>query len=253
MQALHRGARGERLGRVALQAAHRGGGAARCAGPRGSRQAAAAAEGGANEAEAPWGRGDAAGARPGGADNRGGAAEPSLRVPLRVVLVAPEIPQNTGSAARTCAATGCPLHLVEPLGFSVSDRRLRRAGLDYWPYVHAETHSSWTAFADFFARQAAPKRLVAFSKSGARVCSGPGAEAHLFREGDWLLFGCESEGLPPEALKAASEAMGGGGVVRMPISEEHVRSLNLAVSVGVGVYEALRQIDLQRGASAGMG
>ena len=163
--------------------------------------------------------------------------------PLRVVLVAPEIPQNTGSVARTCAATGCRLHLVEPLGFSVDDRRLRRAGLDYWPFVHAETHAGWAAFATFFAQQPGPKRLVAFSKGGSRVCSGPGAEEGLFRPGDWLLFGCESAGLPPEALEAAGSAAGGGGVVRMPIREQHVRSLNLAVSVGIGLYEALRQVD----------
>ncbi len=74
------------------------------------------------------------------------------------------------------------------------------------------------------------------------MCSGPGAEEGLFRPGDWLLFGCESVGLPPEALEAARVAVGGGGVVRMPIQEQHVRSLNLAVSVGIGLYEALRQV-----------
>lgn len=74
------------------------------------------------------------------------------------------------------------------------------------------------------------------------MCSGPGAEERLFRAGDWLLFGCESAGLPPEVLEAAGEAAGGGGVVRMPIQEQHVRSLNLAVSVGIGLYEALRQV-----------
>ena len=195
---------------------------------------------------APWGRFSGADGPEVGPGPDEGPETPSGETPgpapLRVVLVAPEIPQNTGSVARTCAATGCPLHLVEPLGFSVDDRRLRRAGLDYWPFVHAETHAGWAAFAAFFARQPGPKRLVAFSKGGSRVCSGPGAEEGLFRAGDWLLFGCESAGLPPEVLEAAGDAAGGGGVVRMPIQEQHVRSLNLAVSVGIGLYEALRQV-----------
>jgi len=139
-----------------------------------------------------------------------------------------------------------PLHLVEPLGFQVDDAKLKRAGLDYWPFVVVQTHASWEAFCSHFSGLPGPKRLVAFSKKGAEVHTNPGA----FRPGDWLLFGSESVGLPEAALRKAEL---GGGVVRIPISERHVRSLNLAVAAGIGVYEALRQLDAGGGGGPGGG
>jgi tRNA (cytidine/uridine-2'-O-)-methyltransferase len=172
----------------------------------------------------------------------GGTPSPSAsdehqRRDLAVVLVHPQIPGNTGTIARTCAATRVPLHLVGPLGFELSDARLKRAGLDYWHSVCVRVHEDWDAFARYWRDDlGAPGRLVAFSKFGARPHAEPGA----YRAGDWLLFGAETTGLPDEAHDACTAS---GGVRRIPIDETHVRSLNLAVSVGVGAYEALRQID----------
>ena len=164
-------------------------------------------------------------------------ADEHQRRDLAVVLVNPQIPGNTGTIARTCAATRVPLHLVGPLGFELSDARLKRAGLDYWHSVCVRVHEDWDAFARYWRDDlGAPGRLVAFSKFGARPHAEPGA----YRAGDWLLFGAETTGLPDEAHDACAAS---GGVRRIPIDETHVRSLNLAVSVGVGAYEALRQID----------
>ena len=172
------------------------------------------------------------------------ARRPWHRKEVACVLVSPEIPQNTGSIARTCAATNVALHLVQPLGFEVDDARLKRAGLDYWPYVCVETHPSWDRFLEFFDAQPGPKRLVAFTKAGALTHS---AEA-LFRDGDYLVFGKESVGLSEREL---SDCERRGATVRIPMSERHVRSLNLAVSVGVGLYEALRQLEAGPGGAAG--
>eukprot|EP00898_Chlorokybus_atmophyticus_P002360 jgi/Chlat1/3124/Chrsp21S03394 len=154
------------------------------------------------------------------------------RVPLSVVLVEPKIPGNTGSVARTCAAAGVGLHLVGPLGFTLTDTQLKRAGLDYWPYVCVEVHDSWQAFEAYFARQPGPKRLVGFS---ARVTTN--YTKVPYRAGDWLLFGSETDGLPKEAMERCRS-----GLVTIPICETHVRSLNLAVAAGIGTFEALRQI-----------
>lgn len=95
---------------------------------------------------------------------------------------------------RTCAATAVPLHLVGPIGFSIEDTKLKRAGLDYWPHVCCMVHGDWDAFKAFWDQQAGPKRLVAFSKFGRQHYASPGA----FARGDWLLFGAETSGLPPE-------------------------------------------------------
>lgn len=148
---------------------------------------------------------------------------------VRVVLVNPLIPPNTGNIARTCAATGTELHLVGPLGFEISDRYLKRAGLDYWPYVHLTVHEDFTAFKDFHSTQTG--RWVGFSTSGR--CS------HIqfaYQPDDWLLFGSETQGLAPEHLQACDT------VVRIPMSQPGVRSLNLSVSVAVGLFEAKRQL-----------
>jgi tRNA (cytidine/uridine-2'-O-)-methyltransferase len=146
---------------------------------------------------------------------------------MHVVLVAPEIPQNTGSIGRLCVATGSTLHLVDPLGFQVDDRHVRRAGLDYWPHVDLVRHRSWEAF------QAArpPGRLLLFSARAARAYT-----TVRFLEDDLLVFGSESRGLPP-AVRAAHA----GALFGIPLASEHVRSLNLATAVAVVLYEGLRQ------------
>ena len=149
----------------------------------------------------------------------------------------PQIPGNTGTIARTCAASRVPLHLVGPLGFDLTDSQLKRAGLDYWNSVCVRVHDDWDAFHVYWRDTLkSPGRLVAFSKFGAR----PHAEEGAYEPGDWLLFGAETTGLPDAAHDACAAS---GGIRRIPIDEEHVRSLNLAVSAGIGVYEALRQID----------
>lgn len=150
---------------------------------------------------------------------------------LRVVLVHPQIPPNTGNIARTCAATATELHLVGPLGFEISDRYLKRAGLDYWPYVNLQYHPSWDAFQRFC--QAETGRWIGFSTSGSHSYI-----KFQFQPHDWLLFGSETDGLPSSVLSACAE------VVRIPMHQPEVRSLNLSVSVAVGLFEAQRQLGL---------
>ncbi|GBG64336.1 hypothetical protein CBR_g41537 [Chara braunii] len=173
------------------------------------------------------------------------APDGQQRRPLNVVLVSPQIPGNAGSIARTCAAAAVGLHLVEPMAFKLDDAKLKRAGLDYWPYVVVKVHSSWDDFLDYFLGQQDPKRLIAFTKRGADTYTKTD-----YRPGDWLLFGAETTGLPEEAHRESSSGRYAGGCVRIPMSEEHVRSLNLAVSVGIGLYEAIRQLDTKSSSSA---
>lgn len=152
----------------------------------------------------------------------------------KVVLHQPQIPPNTGNVGRTCAATCSELHLIHPLGFSLDDRQVRRAGLDYWPWVQVVQHRDWDAFSSY--RTERPGRLLAFSRHSQLPY-----HQFAFRNDDWLLFGCEATGLPPELLAAADAcltipmpgAVGAGG---------GVRSLNLSVAVGVILFEALRQL-----------
>ncbi len=147
---------------------------------------------------------------------------------LHVVLYQPEIPPNTGNVIRLCANTGARLHLVEPLGFQLTDARLKRAGLDYHALASIERHASWDAF-----REAAPvSRLWAFSTRGTRCFS-----AVEFAAGDGLLFGPESRGLPDSVL----DWIGPGHCLRLPMRPGG-RSLNLSNSVAVAVYEAWRQL-----------
>lgn len=146
---------------------------------------------------------------------------------LNLVLVEPRIPQNTGNVARTCAATGARLHLVEPMGFVLDDRRLKRAGLDYWPYLDVTTYPSLD---DFLARAEGP--FFFFTTKGRRVYS----EAS-YPDGAWLLFGREDRGLPEELLFQHPEAC-----LRIPMLPG-LRSLNLSNSVAVACYEVLRQWD----------
>lgn len=146
---------------------------------------------------------------------------------MDVVLIEPEIPPNTGSIARLCAATDTELHLVGRLGFSLDDRYLRRAGLDYWPHVRLSVHASWSDFLS--ARR--PARLLGFS------AHGPDSYTRVaFRPDDALVFGGEARGLPEE-LRRALEPLW-----RIPMSGSAVRSLNLANAVSIVLYEALRQL-----------
>ena len=147
----------------------------------------------------------------------------------RVVLVNPEIPPNTGNIARTCAATSTELHLIEPLGFKLSDRYLKRAGLDYWPHVQLTVHPSWEDWCN--AAKITGGRWVGFTTRGETDYT-----ALNYRSDDWLLFGCETQGLSKTALEQCDRT------ARIPISTHAVRSLNLSVSVAVGVFEALRQL-----------
>lgn len=147
---------------------------------------------------------------------------------LNVVLVAPEIPQNTGNIARTCAATGSVLHLVKPLGFDISEKAVRRAGLDYWHLVDVRVYEN---LAELFAANDV-REMHLFSTKAPRAYT----EA-AYHDGCFLFFGRETKGLPEEFLNAHSESC-----VRIPMREE-ARSLNLSNSVAVGVFEALRQLE----------
>ncbi|KAK7243601.1 hypothetical protein RIF29_38406 [Crotalaria pallida] len=160
---------------------------------------------------------------------------------LQVVLVSPQIPGNTGCIARTCAASAVGLHLVGPLGFKVDDTKLKRAGLDYWPYVVVKIHDSWADFHDYFRQQEGEKRLLAFTKRGTKIHSD-----FSYRKGDYLLFGSETSGLPPEALLDCKAEPFGGGTIKIPMVETYVRCLNLSVSVGIALYEASRQLNYQQ-------
>lgn len=149
--------------------------------------------------------------------------------PLHVVLVEPQIPPNTGNIARTCAATRTPLHLVGPLGFTLNDRYLKRAGLDYWPHVIWRTYANWQGFVS--SNTQPRRRWLAFSPRG-HACLWE----FEFQPGDWLFFGSETKGLPDFCLAACHTQL------RIPMAVSQVRSLNLSVSVAVGLFEAQRQL-----------
>ena len=152
-----------------------------------------------------------------------------LTQPFHLVLVAPQIPPNTGNVARLCAVTGCRLILVEPLGFSIADRDLKRAGLDYWDKVFLKLYPEFGAYlADYpQARRWLFSARATTSLYGAR-----------FTPGDHLVFGSETQGLPAEVLGARV-----GEAITIPMLPER-RSLNLSTSVGIATYEALRQVQL---------
>jgi len=148
--------------------------------------------------------------------------------PLHIVLVEPQIPPNAGNVARLCAATGCALHLVEPLGFSIDDRELKRAGLDYWHALDVTVHASLEAFLTHFPAE----RLWLASTRGRQRYAGA-----AFARGDALLFGKETAGLPGALLEAYPER-----TLRIPMREDAVRSLNLSTSVGIVTYAALARL-----------
>jgi tRNA (cytidine/uridine-2'-O-)-methyltransferase len=147
---------------------------------------------------------------------------------LHVVLVAPEIPPNTGSIARLCAATDTRLHLIRPLGFSLDNRYLKRAGLDYWPWVDLRVYDDW----EQFCRQQRRACLHFFSARAERSYL-EAAYAH----GDYLVFGSETKGLPKRLLARHRDT-----TYVIPIDSPHVRSLNLSNAVSIVVYEARRQL-----------
>ena len=188
--------------------------------------------------------------------------------PLNIVLVEPEIPQNTGNIARLCAATGSPLHLVGPLGFHITNRQLKRAGLDYWESVTMTRHADWDEFEWSVGRGPVGKYPDGVApgppwpknpciREGA-VPPAPSCSSFLtgsqtwffstkgriqytavdYQPGDNLVFGSESKGLPPDLLAEHEDH-----VLTLPMQVEHVRSLNLANTVAIVLYEALRQMN----------
>lgn len=150
---------------------------------------------------------------------------------FNIVLVEPEIPQNTGNIARTCAATGCDLHLVKPLGFEISDKYLKRAGLDYWHLVHVHIYEN---LEELFAKYPNGRFYYFTTKARKRHSDAE------YKAGDFLVFGKETKGLDEELLLSHPDEC-----VRIPMIGE-ARSLNLSNAAAVAVYESLRQNDFGR-------
>lgn len=153
---------------------------------------------------------------------------------LDIVLYQPEIPPNTGNIIRLCANTGFRLHLIEPLGFDLDDKKLRRAGLDYREFQSLKVHASL----EDYQQSQQPKKIYALSTKGT-----VGYSSARFEEGDALLFGPETRGLPEEVR----DGLGPDQVLRLPM-QKHSRSLNLSNTVSIIVYEAWRQLDFAGGA-----
>jgi tRNA (cytidine/uridine-2'-O-)-methyltransferase len=155
---------------------------------------------------------------------------------FHIVLVHPEIPPNTGNVIRLAANTGCALHLIEPLGFSMDDKLLRRAGLDYHETAQIQRHAGWAEFIE--AARPDPTRLFAFTTRGQSAFAGLAWQA-----GDWLVFGAETQGLPAAVLAGIAPSRR----IRLPLRPGQ-RSLNLSNAVAVVVFEAWRQNGYQGGA-----
>lgn len=145
---------------------------------------------------------------------------------MRIVLYHPEIPPNTGNIARLCAATKTPLHLIEPLGFTIDDKHLKRAGLDYWPHVNVIVHPDWQDF----ARHEYGRIVLTSARTGTRYCD------FSFRQDDCIVMGPETTGLPATMTDQYPD------VINLPIKGQ-VRSLNLSTATGIMLYEGLRQTD----------
>jgi tRNA (cytidine/uridine-2'-O-)-methyltransferase len=148
---------------------------------------------------------------------------------FHIILHQPEIPQNTGSIGRLCVSTNTNLHLIYPLGFDTSDHYLRRAGLDYWEHLNPTYHQSWDSFLD----KKITSRLWFFTTKGNQNYTDI-----EWQDGDGLVFGRESAGLPPLMLEAYRD-----NLVKIPMPGDFHRSLNLAQAAAVGLYEALRQLN----------
>ena len=147
---------------------------------------------------------------------------------LNVVLLEPEIPQNTGNIARTCVATHSVLHLIRPFGFEITDKNLKRAGLDYWPHLDVSLHDTW----EEYLAAARPMRLHFLSTHGEKSLYDC-----RFKAGDSLVFGNESCGLPKDFYERYRESL-----FRIPMPGEHARSINLANAVSIAAYECFRQL-----------
>lgn len=152
------------------------------------------------------------------------------RIMFNIVLVEPEIPQNTGNIARTCAATGAKLHIVKPMGFEIDDRKLKRAGLDYWHLLGVQYYEN---IDDFFLKTKGARYFFATTKARHTYCDIE------FKPDDYILFGKETKGLPEELLHDNPDIC-----IRIPMISE-ARSLNLSNSVAIVVYEALRQVGFE--------
>ncbi|PFG11296.1 MULTISPECIES: tRNA (uridine(34)/cytosine(34)/5-carboxymethylaminomethyluridine(34)-2'-O)-methyltransferase TrmL [unclassified Marinobacter] len=148
---------------------------------------------------------------------------------LNVVLYEPEIPPNTGNIIRLCANTGCKLHLIEPLGFTLEDKQMRRAGLDYSEYASVKVHESYPAF----LKSEQPQRLFGLTTKGSHYY-----HEVSYQDGDYLMFGPETRGLPAPVRDALAD----GHRLRVPMCA-HSRSLNLSNTVALVVYEAWRQLE----------
>ena len=148
---------------------------------------------------------------------------------FNIVLVNPQIPPNTGNVARLCAATKSKLHLVKPMGFEIDDKKMKRAGLDYWDFLDVEIHEN---IDDFIRKYDNEKFIFLSSKVKKKYWD------HNFKDGDFLIFGSETKGLPKEIMDKFKDQM-----LNIPQYEEHVRCLNLSNSVSIVLYEAIRQID----------
>lgn len=153
---------------------------------------------------------------------------PEVTTLLNIVLVEPEIPQNCGNIARTCAATGCRLHLIRPLGFDISEKAVKRAGLDYWHLVEVKDYEN---LEDFFSKNDVKQMWCLSTKAPQSYVEAK------FEDECYLFFGKETKGLPEDFLEAHRDSC-----IRLPMRQE-ARSLNLSNSVAIAVYEALRQLD----------
>ncbi len=147
---------------------------------------------------------------------------------FRIVLIEPEIPQNTGNIGRSCVATNCELHLVGKMGFEINDKNLKRAGLDYWPHLTWQHHATYE---DWWSHVEDPKRVWYFTTKTKRTYYEP-----KYEFGDWLVFGKETKGLDPELLQKYPNQ-----TVTIP-QLGPVRSLNLATAVAIAAYEGVRQL-----------
>lgn len=150
-----------------------------------------------------------------------------MKPKLHIVLYEPEIPQNTGNIGRLCVGADCSLHLIKPIRFMLDDKAIRRAGLDYWQHLDLHIHNSFEDFCSLF-----PNGKMHFATTKTRI----GYWDTKFSEGDILIFGPESRGLPESLLNQYPDSC-----IRIPMSDK-IRSINLANSVGIVMYEALRQI-----------
>ena len=149
-------------------------------------------------------------------------------IPLHIVLYEPEIPQNTGNIGRLCVGANCPLHVIKPLRFRLDDAAIKRAGLDYWQHLQIHLHNSIQEFYALF-----PPNRIFLASTKANHCYWDKA----YQPGDVFVFGPESRGLPESLLKVYPDQC-----IRIPMSDK-IRSINLANSVGIVMYEALRQIN----------